>query len=274
MASPASQVAAHASDPRGLFAVGRDLAPARPLKRLRRCGATTATNSASADIAAVNDATTGPSAGEVLEALQRARFTTQVRRNVMMDGSAEEAPRQGLSLGLNLAYCRGVGVSRLTQPNDHLVRLLCSFLRTAMPDFSFTSMQVNKDHASALHLDASNLGPSLIIGLGDYSGGELYVHGIGKSDIRKKWYAFDGNIPHLTCPFVGGRYSVVCFIHHSYGRATPEEVAYLRDLGFYWPPPGLAKPKHERKARRLRAAAEKLPPELRDRVCTRTLESG
>ena len=39
------------------------------------------------------------------------------------------------------------------------------------PEFCFTSVQVNKNYASALHVDKNNCGPSLIVGLGDYSGG-------------------------------------------------------------------------------------------------------
>ena len=41
-------------------------------------------------------------------------------------------------------------------------------------DFKFTSIQVNKNYESALHCDKKNLGPSAIVGLGDYTDGKLW----------------------------------------------------------------------------------------------------
>ena len=43
------------------------------------------------------------------------------------------------------------------------------------PEFKFTSIQYNKNHRAAKHRDAKNTGISYIVGLGDYTGGELTI---------------------------------------------------------------------------------------------------
>ena len=40
-------------------------------------------------------------------------------------------------------------------------------------EFDFNQVVINKDFKITKHLDASNVGESMIIGLGDYEGGEL-----------------------------------------------------------------------------------------------------
>ena len=39
--------------------------------------------------------------------------------------------------------------------------------------------QVNKNYETALHVDGNNMGPSYIVGLGDYDGGQVRVRGFG-----------------------------------------------------------------------------------------------
>jgi hypothetical protein len=38
---------------------------------------------------------------------------------------------------------------------------------------------VNKNYETALHVDGNNMGPSYIVGLGDYDGGQVRVRGFG-----------------------------------------------------------------------------------------------
>ena len=85
------------------------------------------------------------------------------------------------------------------------------------PKFKFTSIQYNKNHRAAKHKDAKNTGISYIIGLGDYTGGELIVYDEDgknpvKKDIKNKFYTFDGSkYPHETAPFKGERYTLVFY---------------------------------------------------------------
>ena len=85
------------------------------------------------------------------------------------------------------------------------------------PKFKFSSIQFNKNNRTAKHKDANNVGVSYILGLGDYTGGELIVYDENgknpkKIDIKNKFYKFDGSkFPHETAPFKGKRYSLVFY---------------------------------------------------------------
>jgi len=85
------------------------------------------------------------------------------------------------------------------------------------PTFKFTSIQFNKNHRAARHLDAKNMGISYIVGMGDYKGGELIIFDENeknpvKHDIRNKFYTFNGSkYPHETAPFKGERYTLVFY---------------------------------------------------------------
>jgi len=129
-----------------------------------------------------------------------------------------------------------------------LTRLLIGALKVVAPDFPFTSIQLNYKYASRPHVDKNNLGTSFIVGLGDYTGGEMWVHDESGDDkwtldgeedvtgyyhvgrelngrilpIRDTWTIFDGNKLHWTRPFEGERYSIIYFTSDRYA-ATPED---------------------------------------------------
>jgi hypothetical protein len=83
--------------------------------------------------------------------------------------------------------------------------------------FRESSIQYNKNHRAARHRDAKNTGISYIVGLGNYTGGELTIFDEHeknpvKHDIKNKFYTFDGSkYPHETCPFSGERYTLVFY---------------------------------------------------------------
>ena len=79
------------------------------------------------------------------------------------------------------------------------------------PDFKYTSITVNKNFQTSPHYDSSNIGMSMIISIGDYTGGELLVEG-NIIDIHNKKFYFDGSKQlHSTMPFDGERYSIIYF---------------------------------------------------------------
>tara|TARA_Y100001970_G_scaffold274184_1_gene373563 strand:+ start:138 stop:728 length:591 start_codon:yes stop_codon:yes gene_type:complete len=85
------------------------------------------------------------------------------------------------------------------------------------PKFKFTSVQYNKNHRAARHKDSKNVGVSYIVGLGNYTGGELIIFDENeknpiKHNIKNKFYKFNGSIyPHETSPFKGERYTLVFY---------------------------------------------------------------
>jgi len=98
---------------------------------------------------------------------------------------------------------------------DELVHATFALESALMPDRPPSTMvAVNRRALFRPHTDAgSGFGQStsLIVGLGDYSGGELVVEG-EPSDIRYKPLQFDGwRQRHWTLPFEGERFSLVWF---------------------------------------------------------------
>lgn len=76
---------------------------------------------------------------------------------------------------------------------------------------NYTSIQVNKNYKTKIHIDKNNYGDSFIIGLGNYTGGHLVINSY-KQDIKYYPIIFNGALwRHGTNDFEGTRYSLVYF---------------------------------------------------------------
>lgn len=94
---------------------------------------------------------------------------------------------------------------------SRLFSLLKKVANEFIPNFSYTSITCNHNLETKPHIDKNNFGSSYIIGVGDYTGGELFVNG-EKHDIQNKFLEFDGGKnEHYTCPFEGDRWSFVYY---------------------------------------------------------------
>ena len=104
----------------------------------------------------------------------------------------------------------GKMISKFTKHNQELYNLLCEYGKT-ITTIPFKSICINKNTIAHPHLDKNNKGVSCIIGLGDYTGGEL-VYGDTKVSIHNNPIHFDGSkILHYSLPFEGTRYSIIYF---------------------------------------------------------------
>ena len=88
---------------------------------------------------------------------------------------AREAVRT-MCLGLTSTYDGRLTISTHTQDFQQLVHWLTASARALLPLTSFTSIQVNVGFACQVHVDANNEGPSMIVGFGQYIGGQLWLH--------------------------------------------------------------------------------------------------
>jgi hypothetical protein len=141
-------------------------------------------------------------------------FPTQVRKNI------SNKKCEGFVLGYIIPRGKGrwAGTeSRLSskstqQEYTEIYRLLREL---APPDFEYTSIQVNKNVKCGKHIDRYNKKDSAIVGLGDYTDGELRIY--DKKDnyedinIKNKFHIFNGSNYHETLDWTGTRYSVVYF---------------------------------------------------------------
>ena len=88
--------------------------------------------------------------------------------------------------------------SRHNAKHKVLLAAAKSFLNQHDPRYGFEAVTINKNHAAAKHVDKNNKGHSYIIGLGDYTGGELVFTdkkspNYGVHNIKKRWLKFEGD---------------------------------------------------------------------------------
>jgi len=93
--------------------------------------------------------------------------------------------------------------------------MLKEIIQFADPTFRFTSIQVNQNVKCKPHKDQSNVGETLIIGFGDYCGGDILIK--EKQDLIKSYNVlgnflrFDGKSLHWTAPWTGNRITVLFY---------------------------------------------------------------
>ena len=78
-------------------------------------------------------------------------------------------------LGLVNAFGLGTRCSIQTGLRPNQTKLLTDFIKANHPTFNYSTIQFNRGYSAKLHVDGNNEGPSYIIGLGDYTGGELWI---------------------------------------------------------------------------------------------------
>jgi len=85
------------------------------------------------------------------------------------------------------------------------------------PNFKYNTITLNKNVKALAHRDGSNVGTSMIIGIGDYSGGGLYIenletHEMELKNIKYNPVYFNGYLSlHETEEFVGDRYTIIYY---------------------------------------------------------------
>jgi len=117
------------------------------------------------------------------------------------------------------------GPSRWNKIFPKLYRLIRKIIKNRFPNFKYTTIQLNKNIKSPPHIDKNNVGPSYIIGLGDYTGGNLVIEG-KQYDIKNKWKKFDGRLGHWVESFTGTRYTLV-FFTHTFKPPCPSLRSYI-----------------------------------------------
>jgi hypothetical protein len=104
------------------------------------------------------------------------------------------------------------GPSKYNKKYPELFVALQKLIAGEHPEFNYTTIQINKNVLCIPHIDKNNVGDSMIIGLGDYTGGELVVEG-QPTDIHNKFVVFDGRKGHWNEDWDGCRYSMIFFTH-------------------------------------------------------------
>lgn len=133
---------------------------------------------------------------------------------------------ESMTLGLvHRQFTKYRGFSKWTEQYPKLFELLAEYGRS-LSDLPFTTITINKNVLCPPHKDSRNVGLTMIIGLGDYVGGELVVKG-EHIDIHGKPYYFNGYLDeHYNLPWTGDRYSLMFYKF----RTTAELCSRVEDI--------------------------------------------
>ena len=109
----------------------------------------------------------------------------------------------------------GLYLTKVMELYPHLHDIFAEFASLHFPDFEYTSVQMNRNFPCPRHIDSKNIGESVLLNIGNYTGGELVVeYEDGDKIINNinSLYRFNGSkYHHYTLPFTGTRYALVFF---------------------------------------------------------------
>lgn len=126
-----------------------------------------------------------------------------------------KAIAQGQSMVFGTVFSRRLqsyNESHTARNNPRLYSLLKQLAATEVPEFSFTTIAVNKNVVTQPHVDKYNVGPTLILGLGSFTGGALVVKDTTYALQEQRWLYFWGKDEHYNTPLKRGtKYTVTLF---------------------------------------------------------------
>lgn len=110
---------------------------------------------------------------------------------------------------------KGLYNTKVKDQNPHLEAIFKEFASKHFPDFYWTQVQMNKNYLCPPHFDSKNVGESVLISFGNYTGGKTVVeteHGDRVIDSKYKIQQFNGSkYKHYVKPYEGTRYSLVFY---------------------------------------------------------------
>ena len=131
---------------------------------------------------------------------------------------------------------RGIGLCKNNYIFPEILSLARGLATVLCPEINYTSVMLNQNYVASPHVDKNNLGDSLVVGFGDYEGGELVVNDVAY-DIRYQPIVMDASKHiHYVKPITSGtKYSIIFFrnkfpkkFYAKYGNdLTYDEMAML-----------------------------------------------
>jgi len=144
-----------------------------------------------------------------------ARFAKYKGKNVAIGNSIKS---QSFGLVINRLKDRyNLSLSAQNEKFPECYEALKEIANIINPNFKYNTITLNKNVKALAHRDGSNVGTSMIIGIGDYSGGGLYIenlqtHELILHDIKYQPVYFNGYLSlHETEDFVGDRYTIIYY---------------------------------------------------------------
>ena len=189
-----------------------------------------------------------PADSDVLAVLQGWGFAKNtLRPKLCKDGKWCHSDTFGLT------KMQGVHIVRCTERFTSMHKFLAMWIRWKVPEAVFTTIVVNYNFQCLRHRDGRNVGPTVLLAIGAFTGGalRLWPGDSGETDVGKlkvadakvvelehqkgEPYLFDGNCAHEVLPFEGERFSVMAFSLKGYEAAAVHEVEKLKQMGYPFP---------------------------------------
>lgn len=190
-----------------------------------------------------------PADSDVLAVLQGWGFA----KNMLRPKLCKDGQGWCKSDTFGLSKMQGVHIVLCTERFTAMHKFLAMWIRWKLPEAVFTTIVVNSNFECQRHRDGKNLGPTVLLALGPFTGGALrvWLGDSGATDVDKLKvadakvvelehqkcvpYLFDGNCAHEVLPFEGERFTVMAFCLKGYEAATPHEVEKLKQMGYPFP---------------------------------------
>ena len=133
---------------------------------------------------------------------------------------------------VNVPFSKFKGHSKFTEQHPELWKAIKEMAEYLDPNHLYTSVTINHNVLCKPHKDCRNDGTTMIIGLGDYTGGELNIDG-QDIDINHKVHYFNGWLhEHYNKPHKGERWSLMFYsLRRSWNIVhRPEDVPIIREV--------------------------------------------
>ena len=144
----------------------------------------------------------------------------------------------GITLGVTSGLSQKTTIHDATLLYHITMKALLQCLKDAgvVPrDFMFSTLQILFCADVARHRDSNaEDSESIIVSLGDFTGGDLNVAGNAIST-RHAPLRFKGNVDHWVEPFEGTRWSLALYLNKDFDKLPDDALVQLTDLGFQLP---------------------------------------
>lgn len=120
-------------------------------------------------------------------------------------------------------FTKFIGPTKDTERFPTVWEAVKAYAAALNPDFKWTTVTINKNIKCLPHFDKKNYGQTMIVSLGDFTGGRLHLVETDEMiDIKGKPHYFNGSqVLHSTEDFTGSRYSLM-FYNHGKSEGTTE----------------------------------------------------
>jgi len=116
----------------------------------------------------------------------------------------------------------GLYKTKVMDLHPELKDIFRTFADFHFADFEWKQVQMNKNFMCPPHKDSTNIGESILVTCGDFTGGKTFVEfpdGVKSFECKEKPFKFNGSLyTHWVEPWEGTRYSLVFFNNTSSKR--------------------------------------------------------